>query len=266
MNKRSILLGTVAAASLFAIGAGDAGAEVLNDHTEHWKELWGHVLLDIGVIGVVFGLMASYFLVAYRRSRDDQVGSGPKFSFAQSMAWALIPAFVFMADDFYLAASGWKLWNDQRIVPENALEVKLTGRMWSWDFDYGNGKVNTNEDGLVVPQGKPVVMRMKSEDAVHSFFIPEYRIKEDLMPGRVTYLWFYPKSVGEYVFTCTEFCGTNHSNMWGKVKVIPAAEFDAWLNPPAAEEVAAAPAEGEAAMAAEGEAAPAAEAAAPAGH
>ena len=73
-----------------------------------------------------------------------------------------------------------------------------------------------------------MVLRMKSDDVVHSFFIPRYRIKEDLMPGRVTYLWFYPKDKGEHVFTCTEFCGTNHSEMWGKVKVVSQEEFDEW--------------------------------------
>jgi len=215
-------------AALLTAGRPAQAATVLNDHTVHWNELWGHLLWDIGVIGAIFGGISLYFLFRYRRQREDQVGEGPRFSFAQMMAWAMIPSFIFLADDFYLAASGWKLWNDQRIVPEGAMEVKVTGMLWSWGFEYENGASSDNEEGLVVPVGVPVALRMTSEDVVHSFFIPDYRIKEDLMPGRVTYLWFYPRQEGEHVFTCTEYCGTDHSNMWGKVKVVSAEEFEKW--------------------------------------
>ena len=229
-----------------------AAGAVITDPAKNWNELWNHALIDIVVIGVFFSLIATYFIFKYRRKSDEQEGAMPKINRGTALAWAIVPVFLFLADDFYLAANGWKLWNDQRRVPEGALEVQLTGQMYNWDFDYGNGVHNdTDDDGrpvFIVPQGRPVVLRMRSEDVIHSFFMPDFRIKEDLMPGRVTYLWFYPKEVGEHVITCTEYCGMGHSNMWGKVKIVAPAQFEEFLKahapaPPAAAATQAQPAQ-----------------------
>jgi len=239
MRAFSVLAGAAAALALAFPGE----ALAWNDHAPEWDKVWHHLLVDITVIGGIFLIVSIYFLFVYTRKSEKEVGKLKQMSFGNSLAWALIPAFIFLADDFYLAAQGWKLWNDQRRVPEGAYEVQVTGRMWGWDFAYPNGSTSSSDvaydaagtvtgidgDGLVVPQGQPVVLRMSSTDAVHSFFIPEYRIKEDLMPGRITYLWFYPKDTGEFVYTCTEYCGIDHSRMYGKVKVLPQEEFDAWL-------------------------------------
>ncbi len=100
--------------------------------------------------------------------------------------------------------------------------------MWSWNFTYPEGVETTNE--LVVPEGKPILLRMTSRDVVHALSLPYFRVKEDSMPGRLTYLWFYPKKAGEYVMTCTEFCGVLHSKMTGTLKVLPKEEFDSWLS------------------------------------
>jgi heme/copper-type cytochrome/quinol oxidase subunit 2/cytochrome oxidase Cu insertion factor (SCO1/SenC/PrrC family) len=242
LDMRNTLYRAIAAVVVMASAAtmaygGDPAAGgasvVINDPAEGWNTLWDHVLVDLYVIGIVFSIVALYFIFAYPRRNEKQEGSMPVMSRGTAMAWAIIPSFIFLADDFYLAASGWKLWNDQRRVPAGALEIQLTGQMYNWTFDYGNGVTNdTDSEGrpiLTVPAGKPVAVRMRSEDVVHSFFIPDFRIKEDLMPGRVTYLWFYPKAVGEHVFTCTEYCGMGHSAMWGKVKIVPQADFDKFL-------------------------------------
>ena len=232
MINRVLLLAAIVGIIVFGVlpvGAEDEVKRAFTDHTEEFHKVWVHLLWDVGIIGGIFLILSIYFMFAYRRKRDDQIGNGPKFTtMGMILGWALIPSFIFMADDFYLSAQGWKLWIDQRTVPENAMEVEVTGQMWGWEFEYENGAISDNDEGLVVPEGRPVVLRMKSDDVVHSFFIPRYRIKEDLMPGRVTYLWFYPKDKGEHVFTCTEFCGTNHSEMWGKVKVVSQEEFDEW--------------------------------------
>lgn len=203
------------------------GAQLANP-AEEWNTLWSHLLWDIGIIGVIFGVVTVYFLTVYKRKDENEGGRAVPLPFAKSLAWAIIPSFIFLADDFYLAAGGFHLWLNQRTVPENALEVKVTGQMWSWEFEYENGAESDNDEGLVVPQGRPVVLRMVSDDTIHGFFIPDYRIKEDLMPGRVTYIWFNPIEKGEHVFTCTEFCGTEHSNMYGKVKVVSPDEFEQW--------------------------------------
>lgn len=192
---------------------------------ENFDRLWNHMVIDIAVIGVVFSLVALYFLVRYRR-RADEDGRPVSLSTLSAVGWAVIPAFAFMADDFYLAAKAWNLLNDYRVVPEKHLEVKLESAMWSWTYTYPNGVRAINE--LRVPAGQPVVLRMTSRDVVHSHYIPDFRVKEDSMPGRVTYLMFYPKQPGEHVATCAEYCGLMHSKMYGKVIVMPPQAYRDW--------------------------------------
>lgn len=215
------LLGMLPAAAL----AEQGGA--IPDPAENFDRLWNHMLIDIAVIGVVFSLVALYFLVRFRRKGNEE-GKPVTLSKLSAVGWAIIPAFAFMADDFYLAAKAWNLLNDYRIVPEERLEVKLESAMWSWTYTYPNGVQTVNE--LRVPAGKPVVLRMTSKDVVHSHFIPDFRVKEDSMPGRVTYLMFYPKKPGEHVATCAEYCGLMHSKMFGKIIVLPAQDYQAWYD------------------------------------
>jgi cytochrome c oxidase subunit 2 len=207
--------------------AADAATRGYNNHSEGWNILWHHVLLDLVILGGIFAAITVWFLLAYGRKSPDQEGNGPSLSVGESLAWGMIPAFLFMADDFYLAAQGWKLWNDQRTVPEDAIEVSGLAGMYFWEFTYENGTVGDQE--IVAPVGQPIVIRSTSEDVVHSLFVPDFRIKEDVMPGRVTFIWFAGEEPGDHVFTCAEYCGMGHSNMYGKVRILPQAEFDQWL-------------------------------------
>lgn len=207
-------------------------AEALRDPARGWDRLWFEVIVDITVLGLLFAAVAAYFVIRYRRRVPGQVGSARKLSPAMAVGWAIIPAFVFMADDFFLAANGWQLWNNYREVPANRIEVRLESGMYSWDYTYPNGVRAQNE--LRVPAGKAVLLRMTSRDTIHSHFIPDFRVKEDSMPGRVTYLWFYPREPGEHIVTCAEYCGIMHSYMVGKVIVMPEAEFTAWYEREAA--------------------------------
>ncbi len=197
-----------------------------NDPARGWDRLWHEYLIDVGIIFTVFALLGAYFMLRYRRRSPDEVGDGPKLTPMACVAWAVIPAFVFIADDFYLAARSWQLWNVYRDVPADRLEVKLDAAMWSWTYTYPNGVEAFNE--LRVPAGKPIMLRMTSRDVVHSYYLPDFRVKEDSMPGRVTYLWFYPRNPGEYLATCAEFCGMMHSKMTGKVIAMPPGDFAAW--------------------------------------
>ncbi len=197
-----------------------------NDPARGWDRLWHEVIVDITVLGIIFALITAWFVIRYRRRDPQQEGGSVKLTAAAAVGWALIPTFVFMADDFYLAAKGWALWNDYRTVPADRLEVQLESGMYSWDYTYPNGLKVQNE--LKVPAGKPVLLRMTSRDTIHSHFIPDFRVKEDSMPGRVTYLWFFPQKPGEHVVTCAEYCGVMHSYMVGKVIVVPPADFTAW--------------------------------------
>ncbi|MBI5923175.1 MAG: hypothetical protein HY847_16190 [Betaproteobacteria bacterium] len=203
--------------------------EKLHDPARGWDHLWNEVLVDITVIGIVFAIIAAYFVIRYRRTSPGQQGSATGLSAAAAVAWVVIPGFVFLADDLYIAAQGWSLWNTYRDVPADRLEVTLESGMYSWDYTYANGVRTQNE--LIVPAGKPVMLKMHSRDTIHSHYLPDFRVKEDSMPGRVTYLWFLPKEAGkEHLVTCTEYCGVMHSYMAGKVIVKTEAEFKTWLD------------------------------------
>ena len=228
-------------AALIGIGLVGASSHALaeagriGDPAESWEKLWTTVLWDLWIMGIIFGALAVYWLIKYKAKNEEGVGEAPPLTRVQVWSWALVPVFIFMADDFYLAAKGWTAWNTYRNVPENAMEVKVTGSMWSWEFEYANGLTTTYDvdskegDGLVVPVGTPVVLRMTSHDVIHSMGLTKYRVKEDMMPGRVTYIWFNPKEEAESWATCVEFCGVLHSRMFAPVKAIPKPKFDTWL-------------------------------------
>lgn len=200
--------------------------EVIHSPTTAWNHTWDEVLWDLWIIGGVFAVGAVYLLIRYRAKSPGAVGTARPLSLDMALAWALIPAAIFMADDFLLAAKGWTLWNIQRQVPPNATEVKVTGGQWYFEFDYGDG-VKASE--LVVPVGQPVVLRMTSNDVIHSFGLTDYRLKEDLMPGRITYLWFYPDKPLNTLVTCVEFCGNSHAEMNSPVRALAKADYDAWF-------------------------------------
>ncbi len=222
--SKKLLLGSLAlaAASLPAMAAEKA----IVSPTHLWNEIWTEVLYDLLLIGVPFGIAAIYFLIRYRAKSPGQVGEAVNLSAAASWGWILVPCALFLADDLLLFAKGWTLWNVQRVVPANAVEVKVTGHQWFFDFDYGNG---ITDQELVVEVGKPVVLRMTSDDVIHSFGLTEYRLKEDLIPGRITYLWFYPDAPKATQVDCMEYCGTGHAQMSTPVKALPTAEYQAWL-------------------------------------
>jgi len=196
------------------------------DPAAGWDHLWLTVLTDITLMGILFAVVLAYLIWKYRRRPGVEGGGTPLLTTGAAIAWSVIPAFIFLADDFYIAAKGWQLWNVQRTVPSDRLEVKLESGMYSWDYTYPNGVRTQNE--LKVPAGKPVLLRMTSRDTIHSHYLPDFRVKEDSMPGRITYLWFYPQKPGKHLVTCTEYCGINHSYMSGQVLVLPPAEYKAW--------------------------------------
>jgi len=219
---KRLLLGSVA----LATASVPAMAAEIVSPTHLWNEIWGEVLYDLLLIGVPFGLAAIYFLIRYRAKSPGQVGEAVNLSPAAQWGWILIPCALFLADDLLLFGKGWTLWNVQRVVPANAVEVKVTGHQWFFEFDYGKG---ITDQELVVEVGKPVVLRMTADDVIHSFGLTEYRLKEDLIPGRITYLWFYPDAPKVTQVDCMEYCGTGHAQMSTAVKALPTAEYQAWL-------------------------------------
>ena len=155
-----------------------------------------------------------YFMFRYRRKSEDQEVTPIKGHHLLEVAWTVIPT-VLVLIIFYF---GIDVWTDMRTPPENAMEIKVKAQKWSWSFTYPDGQ-NTAVD-LYVPQGEPVKLIMNSADVLHSLFIPEFRVKEDVVPSMFTYLWFQADKPGVYNIFCTEYCGKDHSAMLGKVHVL----------------------------------------------
>lgn len=224
----------------------------VGDPAAGWDHMWSEVLIDISLMGGLFAIVLTYLIWKYRRQPGVAGGGAPKLSVGAAIGWAIVPAFIFIADDLFIAANGWQLWNLQRTVPADRLEVQLESGMYSWDYTYPNGVRTQNV--LRVPAGKPVLLRMTSRDTIHSHYMPDFKIKEDSMPGRITYLWFYPKAPGKHLVTCNEYCGVSHSYMSGQVEVMAPEKYQAWYeaegakvkaaSAPAAASPVAAPASG----------------------
>jgi cytochrome c oxidase subunit 2 len=218
---------TTAIAADYRAAAEPGAAAVIRDPAAGWDHLWREVIIDITVIGVLFAIITAWLLWRYRYRPGNETGHAPKLSPAAAVAWVVIPTFVFLSDDLFIAANGWQLWNDYRNVPADRLEIQLETGMYSFDYTYPNGLRTQNE--LRVPAGKPVLLRMTSRDTLHNHFIPDFRVKEDSMPGRVTYLWFLPKEAGkEHVVTCASYCGVMHSYMASKIVVLAPEDYKAW--------------------------------------
>lgn len=165
-----------------------------------------------------------WFMIRYNRKRHpkaEQIKDNMKLE----VTWTVIPLILVLLMFYY----GYMVFKPMRQVPDDAMVVKVTGRMWSWSFEYSNGKI---ADELVLPVNKPVRLNLYSPDVIHSLYIPAFRIKEDMVPGTDNYMWFIPTIEGEYEILCAEYCGLRHSFMEAKAKIVKDDEFQKWLATP----------------------------------
>jgi cytochrome c oxidase subunit II len=171
----------------------------------------------------IIGLSALmiYIVIRFRRSKNKEA---MQFSGNNTLevVWTVIPLILVMLMFYY----GWVGFAPMRNVPDDAMRIKAIGRMWEWEFDYGDGKLSKT---LVLPVNKPVRLDLVSEDVNHSLFIPAFRVKEDVVPGYNNWLWFTPIYIGEYDIMCTEYCGLLHYDMVTKASIVEQEEFDHWL-------------------------------------
>jgi cytochrome c oxidase subunit 2 len=163
-----------------------------------------------------------YFVVKYKRKSANDKTAYITHDTRLEILWSVVPLIIFLV----VFAWGWKIYHDMRTMPKNALEIHVTGKQWAWTIEYKNG-VKSNE--LVVPVNRDVKLILGSNDVIHSFFVPSFRIKQDAVPGRYTSLWFNAEKLGEFHVFCTEYCGTQHSGMITKLKVVSQEDFDKWL-------------------------------------
>src|SRR5215510_11899911 len=167
--------------------------------------------------------MVVYFAVRYRKQAGRQAEQIDG-SHALEITWSVIPFCVFMV--FF--AWGAYVYFRERTPPPNSAEVYTVAKQWMWKFEHMEGQREINE--LHVPVGRDVKMIMTSQDVIHSFFVPAFRTKKDVLPGRYTTAWFRATKTGRFHLFCAEYCGTKHSGMIGEIVVMDPAQFEQWLS------------------------------------
>jgi cytochrome c oxidase subunit 2 len=180
----------------------------------------------LGICGLVLiGLLVVmlYFLFKYRRGKPARRARSPLPSTPFELTWTFIPLVIFMG----LFTWGAVVYNDQQTVPPGAVEINVVGKQWMWKLQHEGGQREINE--LHVPVGQVVKLILASQDVIHSFYIPAFRIKQDVVPGRFTTEWFKATKPGTYHIFCAEYCGKDHSRMRGRVIVMDPADYEHWL-------------------------------------
>jgi cytochrome c oxidase subunit 2 len=174
----------------------------------------------IVLIGITVAMV--YFVIRYSRKRNP-VPTHVEESLTLEILWTGIPLVLFLSMFYF----GWAGYKDMRNVPEDAMQIKVTARMWKWDFEYPNG---LKTDTLYVPVNKAVRTELRSNDVNHAFFIPAFRVKKDVYANKVNDLWFRSEKVGRYDIACAEYCGLQHSGMYSAVYVMEQKDYDAWFS------------------------------------
>jgi cytochrome c oxidase subunit 2 len=167
-----------------------------------------------------------YFMTRYKRSRPTEVGVYMKEgggTMVLETAWIIVPLVIALA----IFAWGARIYFAAARPPSDAKQFYVVGKQWMWKIEHPNGRREINE--LHVPRGEAIKLKMTSEDVVHSFFIPAMRVKNDVVPGRYTTMWFRADTVGTYHLFCTQYCGTEHSGMVGRVIVMEPTEYERWI-------------------------------------
>jgi cytochrome c oxidase subunit 2 len=162
-----------------------------------------------------------YFVIRYNRKRHPKAIQIKDNNFLE-FTWITIPIILVLLMFYY----GYIAFSPMRNVPKDAIPITVIGKMWVWSFEYEGGK---ESPVLVVPLNKAVKLNLRSLDVIHSLYIPAFRIKEDVVPGKKNYMWFIAQQLGEYDILCTVYCGLRHSYMETKAKVVSEAEYATWL-------------------------------------
>jgi cytochrome c oxidase subunit 2 len=165
-----------------------------------------------------------FFVIKYRRRTPYEIPRPVAGSHKLETLWSVIPFIIAMS----MFVWGAQIYFQNSRPPKNANEIYVVGKQWMWKIQHSTGQREINE--LHVPTGRKIKLIMTSEDTIHDFFIPAFRIKADVLPGKYTTQWFEATKPGTYHLFCAEYCGMNHSGMIGSVIVMPPTEFDNWLS------------------------------------
>ena len=193
------------------------------------------LVVTVSLLCLITFLMI-YFVIRYQKRRNPQPVDVHENIWLE-IIWTIVPTLLVLTMFFY----GLTGFNFLKRAPEGAMKVKVIARQWSWLFEYENGMRSTE---LRVPIGKPVNLSLTSEDVIHGFYVPAFRIKQDVVPGMVNHLWFQPTQVGSFDVLCTQYCGLQHAKMATQIVVFPENEFNQWYQKGKEEKEAKAPARG----------------------
>lgn len=181
-------------------------------------------------------ICCALFVWRYHHRRNKKAALHVTHNTTLEVIWTLIPLALLVV----IAVMGYRGYLDLSIPPHNAMTLNLTAQKWQWTLSYPNTSVEVSsvlkpELGnrrlpFVVPVNRPIVLVMNSTDVLHSFFVPAFRIKQDVLPGRYTKIWFTPIKIGSYPIKCAEYCGTNHSGMLAEIQVVSEEDFQRWLH------------------------------------
>lgn len=186
-----------------------------------------HLLYFLLAVAVFFTLLIFlaifYFSIRYRRRSEQELPRAVHAGLTLEILWTVIPFGLTMI----MFGWGAKVFFMESRPPQNAMEIYVVGKQWMWKLQHMEGQREINE--LHIPIGRPVKLTMTSEDVIHSFFVPAFRTKQDVVPGRYTTTWFEATKPGKYHLFCSQYCGTNHSRMTGWIYAMEPQEYQQWL-------------------------------------
>jgi len=172
---------------------------------------------------LIAGLIV-FFAVRFHRRRPDAVGAQIEGGTVLEITWTVVPLLISMV----IFVWGASVYFAMARPPDETLNIYVVGKQWMWKFQHLDGQREINE--LHVPVGRPIKLITTSEDVIHDFFVPAFRTKADVIPGRYVNIWFQPTKPGRYRLFCAEYCGTRHSGMTGEVVVMEPSEYQTWLS------------------------------------
>lgn len=176
-----------------------------------------------GVVAVAVATLIVVFTIRYRHGSNADRSHLPTHPRWIEITWTAVPLAIFLALFFWSSA----VFTQFHQPPDNALRIHVLAKQWMWKLEHANGRREIDE--LHVPLGEPVELIMTSQDVIHSFFVPAFRVKQDVLPGRYTNLWFTATRAGRFDLECAEYCGTEHARMHGAIIVMRPVEFANWL-------------------------------------
>lgn len=204
------------------------GIRLLPERASEFAQRVDLLFLFLAAVTVFFTLLiaalVAFFAVKYRRGSSASRAGAKDTDLRLEIGWSLIPLSIGLFTFVWASRLYGEVYGPP---PDNALEIFVIGKQWMWHVQHPNGIRENNQ--LHIPAGRPVKLTMISQDVIHSFYVPAFRIKRDVLPGKYSTVWFTPTKPGSYHLFCAEYCGTQHSRMVGTVYVLEPAEYERWL-------------------------------------